>query len=59
MGHGAPRRTLAAALSAAAAANGPATGGLLATAPPLADRLAQLAPLAPLAAVAARAPAPR
>jgi len=59
VGHGAPRRTLAAALSAAAAANGPATGGLLATEPPLADRLAQLAPLASLAAVAARAPAPR
>jgi len=59
VGHGAPRRTLAAALSAAAAANGPATGGLFATEPPLADRLAQLAPLEPLAAVAARAPAPR
>jgi|SRR5436853_2935319 len=59
MGHGAPRRMLAAALSAAAAVNGPATGGLLATEPPLADRLAQLEPLEPLAEVAAHAPAPR
>ena len=50
---------LAAALSAAAAVNGPATGGLLATEPPLADRLAQLEPLEPLAEVAAHAPAPR
>jgi len=54
-----PRRTLAAALRAAAAPNGPAKGGLLATEPPLADRLAQLEPLEPLAEVAAHAPAPR
>src|SRR5574341_150601 len=39
MGHEAPRQTLAAALRAARAVNGPVTGGLLATEPGLADRL--------------------
>jgi Zn-dependent protease with chaperone function len=57
MGHEAPRRTLAAALRAAGAVNGPVQGGLLAREPALNDRLAQLEPLEPLAEVAARAPA--
>jgi len=58
MGHETPRRTLAAALRAAAAVNGPVDNGLLATTPPLDDRLAKLEPLESLAEVAARAPAP-
>ena len=58
MGHEAPRRTLAAALRAAAAVNGPVTGGLLATEPDLDDRLVRLEPLESLAEIAARAPAP-
>jgi len=58
MGHEAPRRTLAAALRAAAAVNGPVDNGLLATAPPLDDRLAKLEPPESLAEVAAHAPAP-
>ncbi len=46
MGHDTPRRTLAAALHAAAALNGPRKGGpLLATEPDLADRLVALEPL--------------
>jgi Zn-dependent protease with chaperone function len=49
MGHDQPRRTLAAALRAADTVNGAPNGGLLATAPPLADRLAALDPLEPLA----------
>lgn len=45
MGHAAPRRTLASALRAAAAVNGPSPGGVLATEPDLATRLAALEPL--------------
>ena len=46
MGHEAPRRTLAAALRAAASLNGPRNGGpLLATEPDLDDRLTALEPL--------------
>lgn len=47
MGYDAPRRTLAAALRAAARVNGPAAGGLLAVEPALDDRLAALEPLEP------------
>ena len=52
MGHDLPRRALAAALQAAETANGATPGGLLATAPPLADRLAAISPLEPLADLA-------
>jgi len=46
MGHEAPRRTLAAALKAAASLNGPPEGTpLLAIEPDLEDRLAALEPL--------------
>ena len=58
MGRQTPRRTLAAALRAAAAVNGPAESGLFATEPLLDARLAKLEPLESLAEVAARAPAP-
>src|SRR5256885_7521327 len=44
MGHATPRRTLAAPLRAAAAVNGPVDNGLLATAPPLDDRLPEAPP---------------
>ena len=47
MGHEAPRRTLADALRAAAAINGPSPGGWFATEPPLEQRLAILEPLEP------------
>ena len=47
MGYEAPRRTLAAALRAAAAINGPPAGGFLATEPTLAERLSALEPLEP------------
>lgn len=57
MGHAAPRRTLASALRAAGAVNGPAKGGLLATEPELATRLVALEPLEPTE-VAARDTAP-
>jgi Zn-dependent protease with chaperone function len=60
MGHGAPRRALAAALRAAGDVNGPAKGGLLATEPELDDRLAALEPLeAPATSVRAAAPRAR
>jgi Zn-dependent protease with chaperone function len=42
MGHELPRRTLSDALHAVQAANGVSPGGLLATVPPLADRLAAI-----------------
>lgn len=58
MGHEAPRRTLAAALRAAGAVNGPVKGGLLATEPDLDDRLARLEPVESPGEFAARAPAP-
>jgi Zn-dependent protease with chaperone function len=58
MGHEAPRRTLAAALRAAARLNRSEGGGFLDTTPALADRLAALAPLEPLTELAASAPAP-
>lgn len=45
MGHRAPRETLAAALRAAHAINGPPRSGLLATEPTLDERLAALGPL--------------
>jgi Zn-dependent protease with chaperone function len=45
LGHEAPRRTLAAALRAAARVNGPSRGGWLASEPDLDDRLAALEPL--------------
>ena len=54
MGHGAPRRALAAALRAAGDANGPVKGGLLALEPALAERLVRLEPLE----MAARTTAP-
>jgi Zn-dependent protease with chaperone function len=54
MGHAAPRRTLAAALRAADAVNGPPEGGLLAAEPDLDDRLARLEPLEPLLAARSR-----
>ena len=47
MGHDTPRRTLADALRAAAAINGPSPGGWFATEPPLEQRLAVLEPLEP------------
>ena len=47
MGHETPRRTLAAALHAVQATNGASPGGLLATVPPLADRLAAIGPIEP------------
>ena len=47
MGHETPRRTLADALRAAAAINGPPPGGWFATEPPLEQRLAVLEPLEP------------
>lgn len=56
MGYPAPRRTLAAALRAAAAANGPPRGGLLAREPALDARLAALEPLEPEVAAATGAP---
>jgi Zn-dependent protease with chaperone function len=52
MGHERPRRTLATALRAVQARNGASPGGLLATVPPLDDRLAALEPLEPLPDVA-------
>jgi Zn-dependent protease with chaperone function len=52
MGHELPRRTLAAALHAVQVTNGASPGGLLATVPPLEDRLAAISPLEPLAGVA-------
>lgn len=58
MGHQTPRRTLAAALRAAAHLNGSDGGGLLDTTPALADRLAALGPVEPLTELAARAPSP-
>lgn len=45
MGHETPRRTLAAALHAVQTTNGARPGGLLATVPPLDDRLAAIGPL--------------
>jgi Zn-dependent protease with chaperone function len=45
MGHAAPKTTLANALRAAHAVNGPRTGGWLAAEPSLDDRLTALAPL--------------
>jgi len=47
MGHELPRRTLANALLEVAAINGAAPTGLLATFPPLADRLAAIGPVEP------------
>lgn len=47
MGHESPRRTVADALRAAAAVNGPSRSGLLASEPSLDDRLAALEPLEP------------
>lgn len=58
MGHDSPRRTLAAALRAAAARNGPPPGGPFAKAPDLAARLAALEPLEPVAVVGLSAPVP-
>jgi Zn-dependent protease with chaperone function len=59
MGHEAPKRTLARALLAVAAANRPPKHeGLLATEPELADRLAALEPLEPLTKLTLRAPTP-
>lgn len=58
MGHETPRRSLAAALRAAGAVNGPVQGGLLAVEPALEDRLARLEPLESLAEAVVRAPAP-
>ena len=58
MGYEAPKRTLASALHAVAAANRPKDDGLLATEPALADRLAALEPLEPLTGLALRAPTP-
>jgi Zn-dependent protease with chaperone function len=52
MGYEQPRRTLAAALHAVHAANGASPGGLLATVPPLEDRLTAISPLEPVADVA-------
>jgi Zn-dependent protease with chaperone function len=52
MGHEQPRRTLAAALHAVKATNGASPGGLLATVPPLDDRLAAIGPLELLAGLA-------
>jgi Zn-dependent protease with chaperone function len=52
MGHEAPRRTLAAALHAVQATNGTSPGGVLATVPPLADRLAAIGPVEPAADLA-------
>ncbi len=63
MGHGAPRRTLAGALRAAAAVNPPASPyfeqRLLAHEPDLEDRLAALEPFEPTVAVAMRRAATR
>ncbi len=58
MGHESPRRTLADALRAAAAANGPSRSGLLATEPDLADRLTALEPLEPALRLTAESAAP-
>jgi Zn-dependent protease with chaperone function len=52
MGHEMPRRTLAGALQAVQATNGASPGGLLATVPPLDDRLAAIGPLEPVVDVA-------
>ena len=52
MGHEQPRRTLAEALHSVQAANGRSPGGLLATVPPLDDRLAAIGPLEPIVDVA-------
>jgi len=52
MGHESPRRTLAAALHAVEATNGASPGGLLATVPPLDDRLAAIGPLETIADLA-------
>ncbi len=57
MGHATPRRTLAAALRAAATLNRSHGGGFLATEPDLADRLTALEPLEALPEVALTAPA--
>ncbi|MBM3221465.1 MAG: hypothetical protein FJZ38_22805 [Candidatus Rokubacteria bacterium] len=48
MGHELPRRTLADALHAVQATNGVSPGGLLATVPPLDDRLAAIGTLEPV-----------
>ncbi len=52
MGHGAPRRTLAAALRRAGDVNGAVRGGWFASEPELDERLAALEPLEPPAATA-------
>jgi len=52
MGHGAPRRTLAAALRRAGDVNGAVQGGWFASEPELDERLAALEPLEPPAATA-------
>jgi Zn-dependent protease with chaperone function len=52
MGHEAPRRTLVDALREVEAINGVAPTGLLATFPPLADRLAAIGPVEPATEVA-------
>ena len=52
MGHEFPRRTLADALQSAHAVNGSSPGGLLATVPPLDDRLAAIGPIEPVVDVA-------
>ena len=54
MGHPEPRRTLAAALEVVQAKNGASPGGLLATVPPLDDRLAAIGPLEPVVDLAQR-----
>ena len=59
MGHPTPRRTLAGALRAAAAVNGPVKGGLFAAEPELVGRLAQLEPLESRGEMTAHAPTPR
>jgi hypothetical protein len=52
MGHERPRRTLITALRAVEATNGARPGGLLATVPPLADRVAAIGPAEPSAELA-------
>jgi Zn-dependent protease with chaperone function len=52
MGHELPRRTLVGALRAVEATNGAHPGGLLATVPPLADRLAAIGVVEPTAELA-------
>lgn len=56
MGHLAPRRMLASALTSAATLNGSVTGGIFAKQPDLKDRLAALEPLESLATFAAKSP---